>query len=126
MAVVVELQMLDTERVAAAAARCYAVRGDLVSQMPLRDVPGASAPPDVTAVVAAGARRIEIVLDDGDEPDHLIGTVYALAAAGWAVIVLTPGPVLGAAHTVLRGVPCHLQQWWIDDERVCFGSVELP
>lgn len=127
MAVVVEQQVRYAGRVAAAAARSYAVVGDLVSEMPLGDVPGVPASaPAVTAVVAPANRRIEIVLDHEDEPDHLAAAIHALAGAGWDVVVLAPGAVLGAAHGSLRGVPCRLQVWWLDGDAVRFGSPELP
>jgi hypothetical protein len=119
----------EVTRVAAAAGRSYAVRGEFVVESMLADAPLAATYPDVPgsrSVVVPERRRCEIVLDDEAVVTDLIQVADALDADGWEVVVLLPSSRLGEAHAGLRGTPCTLQSWWWHGDRICFGGSEIP
>lgn len=119
----------EVEQVSAAAARSFATRGQLVVEMPFDRFLEARGNPGllgVHAVVVSELRRLELVIHEEAEPARLAASVRGLADSGWDVCVLVPGAMMGDAHSGLRGAPCTLQQWWFEDDVVCFGRVELP
>ena len=129
MAMAVTASTSEAARVAAAAGRSYAIRGEFVVESALADAPLAAVLPDLAgsrSVVVPERRRCEIVLDDGAAATDLIAVADALAADGWEVVVLLPAARLGEAHTGLRGTPCTLQPWWWHANRICFGGIEIP
>jgi hypothetical protein len=83
-------------------------------------------PVGVRCITVAATKTIEVVLPDGTAPSALASSITALAEDGWFVVVLTPCERFGEAHAGLRGMPCRIQQWWIDDDDVAFGPIEIP
>jgi len=128
MAVAVqEPTITDVDRVTAATLDVYARRCDLATEMPLAEL--LSVPSDLgslRAVVGATDRTIEIVLDADVEAAAIVPAAWALAAKGFATIVLVALGRLGEAHEGLRGTPCQLQGWWSSEDGVAFGAFETP
>ena len=80
---------------------------------------------DGVAVLAPRQGLVEIFPADG-QPLSGLGPVAAeVAASGWRVAVLVHSSRMGDAHRFLRGYPLHLQSWWEDGDRVCFGGPEV-
>ena len=103
----------------------YARRCDLAAEMPLAEL--LSVPSDLgalRAVVGSTHRTVEIILDADVEAAAVAPAAWALAAKGFATIVLVALDRLGEAHEGLRGTPCHLQGWWISADGVAFGAFE--
>ncbi len=74
------------------------------------------------AIVASESRTVEVVLDE-DSPVHtLCDVAWIIAGRGWSLNVLVRLDRLGDAHTELRGTPCTLQGWWLDDDTVRFAD----
>lgn len=130
MAVMVDAAAVTSEaRVATSAVRTYAARHERVAEVPLSRVLEGAVAGDVTgvrAVVAGDLRVVEIVLPEEMEPGALASAIWLLAARGWSVDLLAPSHRLGEAHVALRGSPCRLQPWWLDDGEISFGSFETP
>jgi hypothetical protein len=128
MAVAVqESTITDVDRVAAATLDVYARRCDLATEMPLAEL--LSVPSDLgalRAVVGATDRTVEIVLDADVDAAAIAPAAWALAAKGFATIVLVALGRLGEAHEGLRGTPCDLQGWWSSEDGVAFGAFETP
>ena len=128
MTVMVQAVNGDTH-VATAALRAYAARHERVAEVPLVELlAGAAAPGSlgVKAVAVADLRVVEVVVPDEVVCEGLASSVWALAAQGWDVVVLLPLHRLGEGHGGLRGVPCRLQSWWMENGEVSFGSCEIP
>lgn len=127
MAVTLDMS-IDGTVVADAAAGAYAARGGRVITPPLVDLVHSSLSEDITGVrtvVAVEDRTVELAIDDAPF-EALVPAVSALAARGWDVVVLLAGHRNGEAHRALRGSPCMLQIWWLDEGSVCFGRPERP
>ena len=128
MAVAVqELTITDVYRVVLATLDVYARRCDLAAEMPLAEL--LSVPSDLgalRAVVGAADRTVEIVLDADIDAAAVAPATWALAAKGFATVVLVGLDRLGEAHEGLRGTPCHLQGWWVSGDGVAFGAFEMP
>lgn len=128
MAVAVDVSAGPEAPVARAVVAVYAVRGGQVLEIPLLEIVQVSVGADVAtvrSVVAVEDRVVELVVDDRPF-EALAPSVWALAARGWGVVVLTPARRNGEAHRALRGTPCRLQAWWLEDLTVCFGKFETP
>ncbi|GMQ93586.1 MAG: hypothetical protein BMS9Abin12_1065 [Acidimicrobiia bacterium] len=80
----------------------------------------------VRAIVADGARFVEIVLDEDTHIDLLAEVAWELDERAWLLNVIVSLNRLGEAHTALRGAPCTLQGWWFDDDAVRFAGFERP
>lgn len=78
----------------------------------------------MTSLAAGHARRVEFVVaeDDPDAWDVLAGI---RAADSWQLCALVPLGLLGVAHERLRGHRYELQGWWVTDDTVAFGNVEI-
>ena len=133
MAVMVERMSVASEaRVTASALRAYAARYERVSEVSLTEMLSSAGDFSGTdfsgmgAVAASGLRIVEIALPPDVGCESLTSAVRILDSRGWQVSVLLPLHRLGEAHAILRGAPCRLQPWWIDDSEVCFGSYETP
>lgn len=127
MAVAVQDTLTEVDRVAAATVDVYTRRRDAAAEMPLAellDVPKSVG--SMRAVVAKRDRRVEIVLDADVDASSLASGLWALEANGWQPFVLVALDRIGAAHTELRGTPCRLQAWWVDEGEVVFGGFETP
>jgi len=80
----------------------------------------------IRGVMAPAARSVEVVVDE-DSSLHLMNEVaWRLHAEGMTLNVLVGLARLGDAHHELRGTPCTLQGWWIDDGDVHFAAFETP
>ena len=90
MAVAVqELTITDVDRVVSATLDVYARRCDLAAEMPLAEL--LSVPSDLgalRAVVGAADRTVEIVLDADIDAAAVAPATWALAAKGFATVVL--------------------------------------
>ncbi|MFQ5555474.1 MAG: hypothetical protein ACE5GC_08925 [Acidimicrobiia bacterium] len=130
MAVMVQTEPVTTEaQVATSVLRTYRARHERVSEVPLADMVSGALRSDVRGVkaVAAGDLRVtEIVVPEEMECAAVASAVWTLAARGWSVDVLVPSCRLGEAHAGLRGAPCRLQPWWVDDSEISFGGYETP
>jgi predicted TIM-barrel fold metal-dependent hydrolase len=120
----------ESDRVATAAMRGYALQLETAVTAPLIEMVDGM-PDDAAAgllcAVAGERRAVEIVLDDTVQADQLTAPIWSLDQRGWNVTVLVPLSQLGDAHTSLRGVPCTLQPWWrMNSGDVVFGSFETP
>lgn len=127
MAVAVQDTLTEVDRVTAATVDVYAHRSDVATEMPLAellDVPKSVG--TIRSVVARTERRVEIVLDADFDAAALAPGLWALAGNGWQPIVLVALDRIGTAHVELRGTPCLLQAWWLDEDRVVFGGFETP
>ncbi|MFQ5948458.1 MAG: hypothetical protein ACE5KX_06325 [Acidimicrobiia bacterium] len=126
-------QAATVRRVAAAAARSYAVRGDVVLEAPFEQVIRKhtrlheDSELEAVAVVVPELQRIECVLDREADPAALLAGFEALSDLGWDLWALVPGPLLGEAHRAFRGHRVRIQPWWIEaDHLVRFGATEIP
>ena len=130
MAVMVQVEPVTTEaQVATSVLRTYGARHERVAEVPLADMLVGSVAGDLRGVkaVAAGDLRVtEIVVPEEMECAAVASAVWVLAARGWSVDVLVPSYRIGEAHAGLRGAPCRLQPWWIDDSEISFGGYETP
>ncbi len=118
----------ETDVVADAAASIHSARGNQVLDIPLLEMVHVALAADVAtthSVIAVEERTVELVVEDGPF-EALAPAVWALAARGWEVVTLLPSARSGEAHRALRGSPCRLQSWWMDEDRVCFGPFERP
>jgi hypothetical protein len=119
---------VEAASVERAASGVYERRGSEALEIPLLEMVQVAVGADVAhirCVVAVAERIVEIVVDEG--PFEALGpSVWALAARGWEVVVLSPAGRTGEGHRALRGTPCLLQPWWIEDEGVRFGRHETP
>lgn len=127
MAVAVqELTITDVDRVVSATLDVYTRRCDLVAEMPLAEL--LSVPSELgalRAVVGAADRTVEIVLDVDIDAAAVAPATWALAAKGFATVVVVRLDRLGEAHEGLRGTPCLLQGWWESGDGVAFGAFEM-
>jgi len=123
---VVQSTWTDTDRVAEETHRQYLLRRDAVEVMTLADMVTEGRVADVPCVVATKQRIVEIVVEDARDLAPLVGAAWHLESQGWRVTVLTPLPLLGDAHRLLRSAPALLQPWWIDDGQVLYGAYERP
>ena len=81
---------------------------------------------DGVAVLAPVQGVVEFFPGD-HQPLGIMGQIAAsVVASGWRVAVLVPAERMGDAHRRLRGFPLHLQAWWSDGDRICFGGPEVP
>lgn len=78
------------------------------------------------AVMAPGARTVEVVVDAETSLHVINGAAWSVAAQGLSLNVLVSLDRLGEAHGELRGAPCTLQGWWFSDEDVWFAAYERP
>lgn len=118
----------ETDLVADAAAGIHAARGNQVLDIPLLEMVHVALAADmatVRSVVAVEERTVELVVDERPF-EALARAVWALSARGWNLAVLVPCGRAGEAHRALRGTPCRLQSWWIQNGRVYFGAYEIP
>ena len=128
MTLAVEVVASPHTLVSDAAVRSYEARGTTVLLIPLIEMVHVSVGSDVASVrtvVAVEDRTAELVIDDGPF-EALARAVSALAARGWDVVTLVPSARNGEAHRALRGTPCRLQTWWLEDSNVRFGALERP
>jgi len=129
MALLIEESIDVATQVAAGVVDSYKVRGERVQAISLADMlAGAVAADlsDLTAIVAADARVVEVVADDHLDLERLAAASWVLTGRGWDVTVLVPCNRIGDAHASLRAAPCTLQPWWIDADGVWFGGRETP
>ena len=130
MAVMVQTTAVTSEaRVATSAVRAYTARHERVREVPLAEMLAGAVIGNVTGIkaVAAGDLRVaEIVLPEEAPCETVAAATWLLNDRGWDVSVLLPLHRLGEAHATLRGAPCRLQSWWIDDGEVRFGGYETP
>jgi hypothetical protein len=107
----------------------YALRHEAVVESWLAEMAGApitDALGFASCVVAIDRRIVEVVLTPSTELSGLSSAIWRLTSSGWQVTILAPRMRLGEAHRSLRGTPCVIQPWWIDDgDRVAFGRIEL-
>ncbi len=81
---------------------------------------------DGVAVLAPNQGLVEF-FPGHRQPLSTLGPIStSVAASGWRVAVLVPAERMGDAHQSLRGFPLHLQSWWTDGDRICFGGPEVP
>lgn len=108
------------QQVVAAARRAWEVNGE---PLEVHSTP-VNGHAHMTSMAAGKARRIEFVVerDDPDAWDVLAGVE---AADSWQLRALVPLRLLGKAHERLRGHGYELQGWWVTDDRVAFGNVEI-
>lgn len=81
---------------------------------------------DGIAVLAPNQGLVEFFPAERQSLESLGAAASAAVAAGWRVGVLVATHRMGEAHRLLRGRPLHLQAWWHDGDRVCFGGPEVP
>ncbi len=81
---------------------------------------------DGVAVLASGQGVVEFFPSGRQELAPLGPVAAAAVAVGWRVAVLVPADRMGDAHNALRGCALHLQAWWNDGDRICFGGPEVP
>lgn len=126
MAVAVREALTEVDRVADAVVETYrrsheeAHQAQLVEFVDVKDV-GA-----MRTIACPQRRTVEIVLDAELDAGSLVPGIWRLGQGGHAVVVLVALGRIGAAHPELRGVPCRLQAYWLEGERVCFGGFEVP
>lgn len=128
MVVAVQLDHAREATVAEAATASYAARGRRVLEIPLIEMVHVSVGADVASmrsIVSVEDRTVELVVD-GDPFEAIAPAVWALAARGWEVVALAPCGRNGEAHRALRGTPCRIQPWWLEEDGVHFGSHEQP
>jgi hypothetical protein len=107
----------------------YTLRHEAVVESWLAEMAGApvtDALGFLSCIVGIDRRTIEIVVPGASDVAGLSSVVWALVGSGWHVTVLAPTFGMGAAHTALRGTPCRLQSWWLEDGDVLFGRFERP
>lgn len=125
MAVAIQEQITDVDRVAAAVLDVYAKRQELGTEMPLIEILDVPVGVGALRVVSCAREQVaEIVLDADVDAAGLAPAVWALRAKGWHVVILVALDRIGVAHGELRGTPCRLQPWWLADSEVVFGSSE--
>ena len=78
------------------------------------------------AVLAANQGLVEYFPASDQALPPIREAAAAASAAGWRVAVLVPSDRMGDAHSALRGCSLHLQAWWTDGDRICFGGPEVP
>lgn len=81
---------------------------------------------DGVAVMAPNQGVVELFPGERQALEALGPVASSVAAEGWKVAVLVSARRMGDAHRVLRGRPLHLQAWWHDGDRICFGGPEVP
>lgn len=80
----------------------------------------------IRGVMVPTTRSVEVVVDE-ESSLHLMNEVaWRLHAEGMSLNVLVGLARLGDAHQELRGTPCTLQGWWVDDDDVHFAGFETP
>ena len=126
MAVAVREALTEVDRVADAVVETYrrchegAHQAQLVEFVDVKNV-GA-----IRTIACPDRRTVEIVLDAEVDAGSLIPGIWRLGQGGHRVVVLVALGRIGAAHPELRGVPCRLQAYWTEGDRVCFGGIEIP
>lgn len=80
---------------------------------------------DGVAVLAPRQGVVEFFPSERQPLSSLGPIAASVTAEGWDVVVLVPSPRMGDAHHALRGFPVHLQAWWDDGDRICFGGPEV-
>ncbi len=81
---------------------------------------------DGVAVLAPTQGVVELFPGDRQHLPTLGPIAASVAASGWRVAVVIPAERMGDAHQSLRGFPLHLQSWWSEGDRICFGGPEVP
>jgi hypothetical protein len=127
MAVAVQEPTTSVDFVAEAVLDVYRAHVEEATQMSLAEfIDSPRSVGAIRAIVASEAHTVEVVLDD-DSPTHsLCDVAWIVADRGWHLNVLVSLDRLGDAHTELRGTPCTLQGWWLDDDTVRFAGYERP
>lgn len=127
MAVAVQEPITSVDHVAEAVVAHYRARVEMSMELSLAEL--IDAPKEVgaiRAVMAPDEHIVEVVLDE-ESPVHSMKEVaWRLAADGMHLNVLVGLNRLGEAHGELRGTPCTLQGWWINDDHVHFAGFERP
>lgn len=122
------LTATDTVTYRAAAATAAAIHmhyeGEVV-ETPLSSFTGEPSLHGV-AVLAPQRGIVEVFPADDQPLGVLRPSANSIVAQGWQVGVVVPSHRLGDAHHHLRGTPVHLQAWWYEEDRICFGGPEVP
>jgi len=78
------------------------------------------------AVLAPTQGLVEFFPSDDQALSFLGPVADEAVASGWRVVVIVPSERMGDAHRSLRGFRLGLQCWWAEQDRVCFGGLEVP
>lgn len=78
------------------------------------------------AVLAPNQGLVEMFPEEGQSLEPLGPVADSVVGQGWRVGVIVPSHRIGDAHRALRGRQLHLQAWWADEDRICFGGPEVP
>lgn len=78
----------------------------------------------IDCLTALEARRVEYVVE-GDEPSIWETLADLNLPDYWQPCALVPLPLMGRAHETLSESRFELQSWWLEGERVEFGSIEI-
>jgi len=116
-------------RVATSTLRAYGARTERAAEVWLADLMSGAVVGDLTgikAVAAGDLRVVEVIIPEDVPCESVASALWLLSTRGWDATVLVPCHRLGEAHAVLRGTPCRLQSWWIEDGEVSFGGHETP
>lgn len=73
-----------------------------------------------------GLRRAEQVETEESFESIEPKTFLELRSAGLDVWVLVPLSRIAAAHETLRGVVDRIQPWWLEGDRIKFGTPRVP
>ena len=126
MAVAVQEALTEVDRVADAVVESYGRCHEVAHQAQLVEFVDATDVGAMRTISCPERRSIEIVLDAELEAGSLVPGIWRLTQGGHRVVVLVALGRIGAAHPELRGVPCRLQPYWLEGDRVCFGGFEIP
>lgn len=127
MAVAVLEPGTSVDHVTGAVMANYRARLETASEVTIAEL--MDAPKDVgtlRAVKSVTEHLVEVVVDR-ETPLHALNEVaWRLEHDGLHCNVLVALDRLGEAHGELRGSPCTLQGWWLDDDDVQFTGFEKP
>lgn len=126
MAVAVQEALTEVDRVANAVVATYQRRHEAAHEAQLVELVDVADHGTMRTIACPERRTVEIVLDAEVEAGAVVPGIWRLAQTGHEVIVLAALARIGAAHPELRGVPCRLQAYWVEGDRVCFGGFEIP
>lgn len=109
-----------TARVVAEAKRAWEVYGEPVKV----SVTAVNGHARMSSLSVPRSRRVEYVVeaDDADMWD-VLGA--AKRTGEWQLCALVPLALMGRAHERLCEHGFELQGWWVQDDRVAFGGVEI-
>lgn len=112
--------MTVAEQVMTGAVRAWQAHGEQV-EVGVRPVNGHAY---MRSLVAFNARRVEYVIET-DDPDTWNLLVATKPVDNWQLCALVPLSLMGRAHEQLCGHGFELQGWWVQENGVAFGGVEI-